>query len=248
MARSTRTVAVLAALTLLSGCNALTRMAEVGSEPALSKIENPTQQATYRPVSLPMPTPEISDPHPNSLWRPGARGFFKDQRASRIGDILTVRVNIEDEALLENRTEQIRERNTDSASVTLGGLEEQISRLIPGETDPSNLIDIQSARNIVGDGEIDRAETIEVTLAAMIMQVLPNGNLVIHGTQEVRVNAELRQLHVMGVVRREDISSRNEVNSNQIAELRVAYGGRGTLTDVQTPRWGSQIYDLVFPF
>jgi flagellar L-ring protein precursor FlgH len=233
----------------LTACGSLTRLSEIGQEPALSGIDNPTQKKGYKQVSMPMPTPPKVRPNMNSLWRPGARGFFKDQRASRVGDILTVHVNINDDALLENASEQKRGDDNDSLGVNaLGGMENYFNKVLPESVDPTNLVDIESSRENSGEGKIDRKEEINLTLAAVVTQILPNGNLVISGTQEARVNYELRQLQLSGIVRKEDISSRNTIESNQIAELRVAYGGRGTISDVQQARYGRQLLDIIMPF
>ncbi|MGD9637719.1 MAG: flagellar basal body L-ring protein FlgH [Alphaproteobacteria bacterium] len=244
-----KTALIISLVSSVSACGILGRLSEVGKPPAISKIENPTEKADYQPVSMPMPEPKIAQPSTNSLWRTGSRSFFKDQRASNIGDILTVKVTIEDDALLENKSEQKRGSNSDSLSVNaLGGLESYANKILPDAVDPSNLIDIESKRSITGDGSIDRNEKINMTMAAVVTQIMPNGNLVIHGSQEVRVNYELRRLELEGIIRREDISSQNTIESKQIAELRVGYGGRGTLSDIQQPRYGSQVMDIVMPF
>lgn len=236
-------------LVSLSGCNALSRLSEVGRPPEMTKIENPVEKQGYRPISMPMPDPVTAAPQANSLWRPGSRGFFKDQRAARVGDILTVKITIDDEALMENSTEQKRGSDSDSVGVSaLGGLEGNLRDILPEAVDPANLIDITSSRNIAGEGSIDRKEEINLTMAAVVVQILPNGNLVIQGQQETRVNFEMRQLLVTGIIRREDISSQNTIASDKIAELRIAYGGKGTISDVQQPRYGRQVLDILMPF
>ncbi|MBN2751529.1 MAG: flagellar basal body L-ring protein FlgH [Rhodospirillaceae bacterium] len=234
---------------LLSGCNTLTRLSEIGEGPKLSEISNPTEKNGYRPVTMPMPDAETPRPMANSLWRPGARAFFKDQRAAKVGDILTVSVSITDKASLSNTTSQGRGGDGDSMGITsLLGLENSITKVLPSTVDPANLAGVASSREHTGTGSIARQETINISVAAVVVQVLPNGNLVIAGSQEVRVNAELRQLQVSGVIRREDIGSTNTIASSDIAELRVAYGGRGTISDMQTPRYGSQLLDVILPF
>ncbi len=232
-----------------SGCSYFGRLADVGKAPEFSKIENPTKQKDYQPVDMPMPDPQPVYVNANSLWRPGSKGFFKDQRASQVGDILTVQVVISDKALLENKSEQKRGDDKDSVGIgALAGLEKYAGKILPNGVDVSNLFDITSSRDITGDGTIDRNEKIDVTMAAIVTQVLPNGNLVISGKQEVRVNYEMRQLHMTGIIRREDISVLNTIKSEKIAELRVAYGGKGTISDVQQPRIGRQVLDIISPF
>ncbi len=233
----------------VSGCAYFGRLADVGKEPEFTQIENPVKKKDYKPVDMPMPEPQTPYVNANSLWRPGSKGFFKDQRASQVGDILTVRVVVADKALLENKSEQIRDNDSDSVSIgALAGLEKYAGKILPDGVDVSNLFNITSNREITGDGSIDRNEKIDVTMAAIVTQVLPNGNLVISGKQEVRVNYEMRQLHMTGIIRREDISTLNTIKSDKIAELRVAYGGKGTISDVQQPRYGRQILDILSPF
>jgi len=185
----------------------------------------------------------------NSLWRQGARAFFKDQRAARVGDILTVVININDQATFDNETERTRENTEDSDVTNLFGLESQLEkRLLPEAFDPASALSLGSTSKSKGVGKVDRSEELSLTVAAIVTQVLPNGNLVIQGRQEVRVNFEVRELLIAGVVRPEDITATNQIQHTQIAEARISYGGRGQLTDVQQPRYGQQVLDILFPF
>lgn len=240
---------LLLALLLLPACMVPERLADVGRAPELAPIENPVQRSGYRPVSLPMPDPEPqASAGANSLWREGARGFFRDQRARRVGDILTVNVTIEDKAELSNRTSRSRQNSDDLGVTGLFGLENKLEKWLPGPIDPSALVDLNSAVNNAGRGEVNREESIEMNVAAVITQILPNGNMVIEGRQEVRVNFEVREVLVAGIVRPEDITPANTIPHEKIAELRVAYGGRGQITDVQQPRYGAQILDILLPY
>lgn len=235
--------------TSLSGCGMWSRLQQVGSEPPLSPIVNPAETKNYEPVTMPMPQVNDAQPAPNSLWKPGSNGFFKDQRASKVGDIITVKVSAKDTAKMENEMEQNRDDNKDSVGVgSFFGYESYLGKVFPDAVNKDNLVSINSNREISGDGKIDRKENINVTMAATVMQVLPNGNLVIEGTQEIRVSYEVRQLTVRGIIRRADITSDNTIESSKIAELRVSYGGQGVITDVQQPRYGRQILDIVAPF
>jgi flagellar L-ring protein precursor FlgH len=250
--RTRRTAAavagVVAAGMLLSGCNVLSRLSEVGAEPKLSEIANPAVYHGNQPVAVPMPRPVSLDHQANSLWRPGSRAFFKDQRAGQVGDILTVVIDIEDRAELSNRSERTRANGEGAGLGGFLGYEAGLDQIFPDAIDNENLIDADSESLSRGTGTIDREETIDVRVAAMITQVLPNGNLVIAGRQETRVNYELRQLQVTGIVRPEDITATNTISFEQIAEARISYGGRGHISDVQQPRYGQQIYDILFPF
>jgi len=232
----------------LSGCSYAERLTNVGETPKLSAIANPVIQAGYQPVSMPMPMPEKVSYSPNSLWRTGARAFFNDQRARRVGDILTVLIEITDKAEFDNTTERTRD-NEESASIPkLGGWEVLLKKILPKEVDLADFVRAASDSKSKGGGGIDREEKIKTKIAAVITQVLPNGNMVIEGRQEVRVNFEMRELIVAGVVRPEDITSDNTIPISKIAEARVSYGGRGQITDVQQPRYGQQILDILLPF
>ena len=243
-----RFAALALAVAALAGCNTLSRLSEVNGGPELSKITNPTARPSYRPISLPMPAPRQAENNPNSLWRAGARAFFKDQRAKEVGDILTVKLAMADSAVLANTS--TRARNDDeTASVTgLLGLEDEFTKVLPQGLNNAEIMKFDQVHNTSGIGAINRSETIALSFAAVVTQILPNGNLVIMGRQEIRVNAEMRELMVTGVVRPVDVDSTNTVAHSDIAEMRVAYGGRGTMSELQQPRWGTQIWDIVFPF
>lgn len=244
-----RSVAVSLVLTTVAGCNVFTRLSEVGEEPRLSGIENPVATPSYQPVSMPMPAPQAIENNPNSLWRNGAKAFFKDHRAADVGDIITVQLDISDSAVLENNTERDRDDGETSNLNDLLGFEDELSKVLPeGIDSPGQIVDFNSTHSTSGDGTIDRSETISLNLAAVVTQVLPNGNLVVLGRQEIRVNSELRELMITGIVRPSDIDTNNSINHTQIAEMRVAYGGRGTLSGLQQPRWGMQVWDILFPF
>lgn len=245
---TTRISLLLLLATVLAGCNFFERLSNVGSEPPLTDIVNPVAVKGYEPVSMPMPRPQPVVHQANSLWRPGSKAFFKDQRANQVGDILTVLVEIEDEATLNNSTDTTRVSNEEAGFAGFLGLETQITKVLPEGTTSEGLIDIGSDSSMSGSGTVDRNESINMEIAAIVTQILPNGNLVIIGRQEVRVNFESRDLSVTGVVRPEDITSSNTIQSAKIAEARIAYGGRGHLTDVQQGRYGTQLFDIIFPW
>jgi flagellar L-ring protein precursor FlgH len=240
-----RYAATLACLTLLGGCSTIDKLASIGDAPKLTAIENPTAQPGYRPVSMPMPPPEQAYYQPNSLFSNEAKGFFKDQRAHKIGDILLVQVTIADKAQIANTTASSRSgSNGAGVGGVLGSL---FNSAVPG-VDASKAVDLTSSMANSGAGSVNRSEKIDTQVAAVVTQVLGNGNLVIEGHQEVRVNYEVRDLIVAGIVRPEDIGSDNTIPSSKIAEARIAYGGRGQITDVQQPRYGQQVMDAILPF
>ncbi len=238
--------AVVGVATLLSGCAALDRVANLGQQPPLSPIENPTTVAGYRPVQMPMPMPQPASYNPNSLWRNGSRAFFKDQRAHQIGDILTVKVKFNDKASVENETQRTRKGAEDvNVGAFFGNKKLPIFNKV---TVPGVMINTDSTASSDGKGTIDRKDEISTNIAGVVTQLLPNGNMVIEGRQEIRVNFEVRELIVAGVVRPEDIESDNTIDSTKIAQARIAYGGRGQITDLQQPRYGQQVLDIILPF
>jgi flagellar L-ring protein precursor FlgH len=242
--RLTRNVfAVAIVATLLAGCSAIDRLKNIGEVPSLSEVDNPTARAGYKPVQMPMPALQPAAYNPNSLWRNGSRAFFKDQRAHQVGDILTVKVNFDDKANIANETQRSRSATEDSGITNFFGQSKLFSVPVPGR-----LLTADSTASSDGKGSVQRQEALSTTIAAVVTQVLPNGNLVIEGKQEVRVNFEIRELIVAGIVRPEDIESDNTIDSSKIAQARIAYGGRGQIFDVQQPRYGQQVFDVLLPF
>ncbi len=251
LTRSTRytTIAcLLLAGTALSGCNTLDRLANVGAEPKLNGIVNPIHERGYKPVSMPMPAPLSPHREPNSLWRAGSRAFFKDLRATRVGDLVTVLIDINDKGQLANTSQRTRDNSEGADSPALLGYETMLNKVLPNAVDPSNLLSLSSNSLSKGDASINRTEKIQLKLAAVVTQMLPNGNMVILGQQETRVNYEVRELQIMGIIRPEDIDNTNTISYEKIAEARLSYGGRGHMTDVQQPRYGQQLIDILFPF
>jgi len=232
----------------LAACGAGERLADIGKAPAMSPIENPTTQPDYRAVSMPMPAPQLVSRQKNSLWASDRQAFFEDQRADNVGDILTVLLDIKDKAELDNESERTRQADEDAGLDALLGYEADLAQVLPETVNNASLIGAKSTSNHKGTGKIDREEKIKMKLAATIMQVLPNGNMVIQGRQEVRVNFEKRILEFAGVIRPQDITIDNTISYDKVAEARVSYGGKGQITDVQQPRYGQQVYDVLFPF
>ena len=237
--------ALFALGTIASGCSSIDRLSQIGEKPKLTEIENPTTQPGYKPVQMPMPKPEVASYSPNSLWRNGSRAFFKDQRAARVGDIMTITVNFTDKAAIANETQRSRTNKEDSGITNFIGAQTitQANKILPGR-----ILTADSTASSDGKGSVNRQEALQTNVAAVVTQVLPNGNLVVEGKQEIRVNFEIRELIVAGIVRPEDIQSDNTIDSTKIAEARIAYGGRGQISDVQQPRYGQQVMDIILPF
>lgn len=241
---------VLIAAASLSACaGTIEKLEKVGKKPPVSEISNPVENPGYKPVSWPTPLePAPADRGAGSLWAEGSRSFFKDQRAARVGDILTIILQINDKADLTNSTTRSRTSTENLATPNVFGLEEKLLKVLPGNPQVDSLVDVSGSNSTSGDGQIGREEEIDLKIAAMVTQILPNGNLVIRGTQDLRVNYEVRQVSIEGVIRPQDISSDNTVQGEQIAEARVSYGGEGTLSDIQQPRVGTQVIDILSPF
>lgn len=242
-----RTLALLLLPALLAGCSTLDQLAGVGQTPKLSAIEDPTSRAGYKPATMPMPVLQAASYQPNSLFSNEAKGFFKDQRAHKVGDILTVLVTIDDSAQISNSTN--RSRSSSSEGSVGGVLGSIFGGKVPlADVEASGTLSTSGDLADSGSGSVNRKESLETQVAVVVMQVLPNGNLVIEGHQEVRVNFEVRDMVVAGVVRPEDVRSDNTVPSTKIAEARISYGGRGQITAVQQPRYGQQVVDAIMPF
>jgi len=228
----------------LAACSTVT---EVVRGPQLTPVGYPAALIPQEQVILPMAQP----PQPanaNSLWKVGARTFFGDQRAARVGDILTVQIDIDDSARTQNTTTTSRTSGQTMGVPHLFGLESSLGKMLPGGFDPSTAIETASTSNKAGAGAVTRSEKISLTIAAVVTGVLPNGNMIIQGTQEVLTNGELRRLTVSGIVRPEDISAANTIRHTQIAEARIAYGGRGDISRAQKTPAGQGLVEAFSPF
>ena len=247
--RTALVVLPLASMLMLSACAGMSeRMSRVGKPVPMSAAGTHAAAASEKPVNVPMPPQTVEVSAPNSLWQSSRQTFFKDQRANRVGDILTILIDIKDEAQMDNKTERTRAAGESAGLPNLLGLESYLGKVLPGAVDTNSLASASSGSNHTGDGTIEREEEIKLKLAAMVTQVLPNGNFVIRGSQEVRVNHEKRELLIDGIIRPEDILNNNSISYEKIAEARISYGGQGTISEVQQPRYGQQFYDIVFPF
>jgi flagellar L-ring protein precursor FlgH len=238
----------LAMVLALSGC--LDRLNEVGIGPQLSAVDSGVSAniaAERAAMAVPPPTPRREIYEQGSLWRSGPASLFGDRRAARMGDILTVIINIDDQATLQNSSNRTRSAGENMAIADLIGIPSVINNRVGGNiTDPA--VGLNSSSNTSGSGSINRNEQIMLRVAATVVQELPNGHLVVRGTQEVRVNTELRDLQITGIIRPEDISRQNTITYDKMAGARIYYGGRGMVSDVQAPRYGQQILEILAPF
>lgn len=232
----------------LSACSSLDRLTRIGEEPEFTAIENPIDKDDYRPVSMPMPEPTVDVKQMNSLWSSSRQAFFEDQRAKQVGDILTVVINMENTAELESTSSRSRSATENTGITSLGGFEGYLQDNLPDGGDPASLANLTSDGGTNNTGSTESEDELELRIAAVVSQILPNGNMVVQGRQEVRVNYEKRILEIAGVIRPQDITIENAVPYDKVAEARIGYGGRGFISDVQQPRIGQQIFDIFLPY
>jgi flagellar L-ring protein precursor FlgH len=238
------TVSLLLGLSLAACSGVQDQLDSFNRQPSFSPTVNPQEQADYMPVSMPMPSQHPEIRQANSLWQSGMRSFLKDQRARQIGDILTVVVTINDQANTDNETTRNR-TTTDAAS--LNGLVGLQNGHFLGKMG-TDIVDVPSTQTMAGVGKVQRTDTVATRVGAEVVQILPNGNLVIQGKQETLINFEMRQIGITGIVRPEDVANDDTITYDKIAEARITYSGKGQLMDVQQPRWGHQLLDIFFPF
>jgi flagellar L-ring protein FlgH len=229
----------LAALCLLwlGGCG--TDLRDIGREPHMSPVGSGLQ--VYTPPATDAVFRASITPGSGSLFSSGGTSLFRDPRASRVGDVITVTISMDEKATLGNTSDRTQTSNVAAGFDFLAGWNKVQHK-------GSGTVDANSTSTSNGQGSIDRSEKIQLKVAAVVTEVLPNGNLIISGSQEVRVNFELRLLNVAGIVRPDDISRSNTIPYDKVAEARISYGGRGRITEVQQPAWGQQIYDTFRPF
>lgn len=228
---------------LILGCSRLQEVGEIPKfTPPSTSVE--AQAMQYAPPAA-VPTSKL---HRASLWT-GARGsLLGDRRAEKSGDILTVVIEIDESAEISNSSNRSRNGSENLSAPALLGIPQVVDRVLPGDASLANAATVSSSSSSGGNGSVRRNESLELRVAATVTEVLPNGVLQIQGSQEVRVNFEIRELLVSGFVRPEDISRRNEITYDKIAAARISYGGRGQITDVQQPRYGQQVADIILPF
>lgn len=234
-------------LVLLMSASGCARLSEVGQTPDFTPIRTGLEHR-----AMAQPDTELvamaSLPAGPSLWNSGRQSLLGDRRASRQGDIMTVVIEIDDSAEISNRTQRSRSGAESLQVPSLLGFPEIAEGFLPEGADFDNAANTSSTSSSSGDGSVRRDEKLTLRVAATIVDVLQNGVLRIRGSQEVRVNFEIRELLVDGYVRPEDISRQNEITYDKIASARISYGGRGQITDVQQPRYGQQVADILLPF
>lgn len=236
---------LLCIMLALGACN---RVGHVGRPPALTDLRQTAEfdAMVNPPLDIPVDSgrPEASA----SLWAGAQSSLIHDRRASVRGDILTVVIEIDDRAEISNSSGRSRSASEDVSIPQLGGIPQRLARKLPEGASFDELAAADSSSNYKGAGNISRRDKLTLRVAATVVSTLPNGTLQIEGTQEVRVNYELRELTVSGFVRPADVGRNNEIAYDRIAGARISYGGRGHITDVQQPRYGQQITDILLPY
>lgn len=225
---------------LAAGCGFKPK--DFGRAPGLSEVGSGLKK---QPPQIHLAGGEVDRGAEGSLWRTRGMDLFRDPRARNAGDSLTVKIAIKDKAKIDStstRTKEAKSNFNAEANYDVGLKGFTRAGNVNGDTN----VESNSTHN--GQGAVSRSETIELLVAAVVTSVLPNGQLVIKGTQEVRVNYELRILTVEGIVRPRDIAQDNSVSYEKIAEARISYGGRGRIMEVQQPNWGQQFFDLIMPY
>lgn len=238
----------IAGLTILSLTLGCARANHIGKPPDFTPAsEAPEARAMIEP-GLPVIILDRKPVDAASLWSPSRASLLGDRRAVMRGDILTVVIKIDEKAEISNSSDRSRSGSENLSVPGLFGLPQRLDTKLPVGASSDQLVGITSQSNSSGDGSVKRNEKLELRIASTVVNVLPNGVLSISGSQELRVNFELRELLVTGFVRPEDISRQNEITYDKIASARVSYGGRGQISDVQQPRIGQQVLDAVLPF
>lgn len=241
----TRSIIILAAILTAAGC---ARLENVGKTPALTPLDASVEARAMEFPGMPDMVDEQSMVDRASLWS-GTRGsLLGDRRATRRGDIMTVVIEIDESAEISNSSNRARNGSENLNIPQLFGLPQQLDRALPSGASVADGVNLNSQSQSSGNGSVSREEQLELRVAATIVEVLPNGIFRIQGSQEVRVNFEIRELLVTGFVRPGDISRQNQITYDKIASARISYGGRGQITDMQQPRYGQQIADIVLPF
>jgi len=232
-------------LVLLGACG---RLDHVGKAPSFTPANETPEHVAMLWQGLPTNTHPQRAVDNASLWSGERQSLLGDRRAVRKGDILTVVIEIDEKAEISNGTSRSRSGDESMGVSNLFGVPQRLDEHLPDGAAMATAVDLNSSSSSTGKGSVKRNEKLTLRVAATIVDVLPNGVLAINGSQELRVNYEMRELLVTGFVRPEDISRQNEITYDKIASARVSYGGRGQISDVQQPRYGQQLLDVILPF
>ncbi|WP_249200287.1 flagellar basal body L-ring protein FlgH [Thetidibacter halocola] len=240
-----KNIGLIGLLLIVAACG---RAKHIGQEPEFTPALQSPERVAMIAAGIPDGVPSARSTDRSSLWSGGQASLLGDRRAIKRGDILTVAIEIDEEAEISNSSSRSRSGSESLGVPGLFGIPQRINENLPEGASMEAAVGINSSSNARGDGSVRRSESLTLRIAATVIDVLPNGILAIEGKQEVRVNFELRELLVSGYVRPEDISRQNEITYDKIASARISYGGRGHISDMQQPRVGQQVLDMVLPF
>lgn len=189
----------------------------------------------------------VSDYSSGSIWQASSGSLTEDMKARRRGDILTIVITETASASKEAKTDTSRGSTVNAGIPNFMGLE-KVGLLKNNIGDLSKLISANVDSSYKGSGSTSRAENLKATMTARVVEVLPNGNMMIEGRRNIKVNNEDQEIVLEGVVRPRDIGADNVVNSIYIADAKISYFGRGIISDRQSPGWLMNIVDKVWPF
>ncbi len=224
----TRFLPILVIPVFMAGCQT-EQTATTGGNPPLSVVG---QGLNVKRAALPQAFAEPDIHAPHSLWSQKNQGLFQDMRARNVGDIVTIAIDINDMAQFDNtsgRSKQANAKGSLGFDLGWGGFGMPAGKSGNASADLS----ASGSADAKGTGSIDRSEKLHLSIAAVVTEVLPEGNLLISGSQEVRVNHEVRVLTIAGIVRPYDIADNNMISYDKIAEARISYGGRGKISEMQ---------------
>jgi len=228
--------------------SACSRLEQIGQVPAMTPTGSGSEVIAMSSAPFPANATALRSQDRASLWGAGRQSLFGDRRAQARGDIMTVVIEIDDSANISNATGRSRSGSENLSLDSFFGLPQRLDRALPPGATSADAADVSSSSASSGQGTVSRNEQLTLRVAATVTEVLPNGVLRIEGTQEVRVNFEVRELTITGYVRPEDVTRQNEITYDKIAAARISYGGRGQISDVQQPRYGQQAADIILPF
>ncbi len=242
-ARAPRSILILGLAIALSACSGLD---EIGRAPEFNPLDGSHEHSAM--YSMPMPEHTERGEDRGSLWASSQQSLLGDRRAARRGDILTVVIEIDDSAEMSNSSNSSRDGSVSSGVSDLLGVPQRVDNRLPDGASTANAVGLGGSSDFRGDGSVRRNEQLTLRLATTVVERLPNNVMKIEGSQQIRVNTELRDLLISGYVRPQDISRRNEITYDKIAGARISYGGRGLVSDAQQPRWGQELADKLVPF
>lgn len=202
------------------------------------------EQIVVPPVPPPWMTEKVEEKQTGSLWTDTSSSLWKDVKACRVGDIVTITVSEQSQASKQSSTQTGKTKDFSGDFKFVGLTAGDKLVMDQGNFGYKGKFDNQ----FQGNGVTSKADSMSTYMTATVVQVLPNGNLLIRGSRWTKVNDELQQIVLEGVVRPNDINRKNEVLSQNIADAKIFFTGKGPVTAQQKPGWLLQFLDVVNPF